>query len=116
MIIIHYREVLVGCVIEPLVGAETPAKVPTSYYKNPRDVSGVSIEYSHADLNWYLFSADAITACHQMSYYRLENGACDVSLLKYGMVEFRTDRPMPSRVFLGFTSKPIRARERKYLF
>lgn len=88
-------------------GLEVRPFIPESYTRNVGKVRNVPLQYSDEQLLEYLKDAGVISARRQMKYYRQEDGAVTSRSLHTVILTFRDDRPIPGRIYLGFTSHPV---------
>lgn len=88
-------------------GLEVKPFIPESYTRNVGKVKHVPLQYSDEQLLEYLRDAGVISARRQMKYYRQEDGAVTSRPLHTVILTFRDDRPIPGRIYLGFTSHPV---------
>ncbi|KAM7304529.1 uncharacterized protein ISCGN_014429 [Ixodes scapularis] len=86
---------------------EVTAHVPETYSKNLGKIKNVPLEYSNSALLEYLLDNGVTSVQRQIAYYRKEDGSIEEQPSESVLLVFRTDRPMPQRVFLGFTSHPV---------
>ncbi|KAL1477439.1 hypothetical protein MTO96_035739 [Rhipicephalus appendiculatus] len=90
-----------------LMGIPVEPRVPASYSRNVGRIKNVPLEYSDSELLDYLKDAGVISVRRQSSTKQTENGEVETRFYKNVILHFRSDRPMPARVMLGFTSHPV---------
>lgn len=88
-------------------GLEVKPFIPESYTRNVGKVKHVPLQYSDEQLLEYLRDAGVISARRQIKYYRQEDGGVTTRPLHSVILTFRDDRPIPGRIYLGFTSHPV---------
>lgn len=88
-------------------GLEVKPFIPESYTRNVRKVRHVPLQYTDGQLLDYLKESGVISARRQVKYYRQEDGAVMSRPLHTVILTFRDDRPIPGRIYLGFTSHPV---------
>ncbi|CAN7999039.1 unnamed protein product [Ixodes hexagonus] len=90
-----------------LAGIEVRATTPRSYSENMAKIKGVPLQYSDVDLLEYLKDNGVLAVQRQVAYQRQENGTSVATPKDSVILRFTQDRPMPPRVYLGFTSHPV---------
>lgn len=90
------RAQVAGLLVKPFI--------PESFMRNVGEIRHVPLEYTEEQLTEYLIEAGVILARRQTRYIRQEDGTVASHSLKSVILQFRYDRPLPGKVFLGFTS------------
>ncbi|CAN8007913.1 unnamed protein product [Ixodes pacificus] len=90
-----------------LAGIEVRATTPRSYSENMGKIKGVPLQYSDSDLLEYLKDNGVLTVQRQVAYHRQEDGTSVARPKDSVILRFTQDRPMPPRVYLGFTSHTV---------
>lgn len=90
-----------------IASLEVRAEIPRSYCLNFGRITDVPIEYTEHCLLEYLKEVGVVSVCRQKTFVPREDGSVEERLLRSIVLQFRPDRPMPTRVFLGFTSHPV---------
>lgn len=94
--------------ITTLVGVTCTATVPKSYSRNIGKITGVPLEYTEEELLEFLKDFGVLSLRRQASYYRREDDdSTDTIYHDSVILHFRPDKPLPTRVMLGFTSHPV---------
>lgn len=88
-------------------GLEVKPFIPESYTRNVGKVKHVPLQYTDEQLLEFLKDAGVVSARRQIKYYRQEDGAVTSHPLHTVILTFRDDRPIPGRIYLGFTSHPV---------
>ncbi|XP_072144472.1 uncharacterized protein [Dermacentor andersoni] len=88
-------------------GLEVKPFIPESYTRNVGKVKHVPLQYTDDQLLDFLKDAGVISARRQIRYSRQEDGAVKSYPLHTVILTFRDDRPIPGRIYLGFTSHPV---------
>ncbi|CAN8015393.1 unnamed protein product [Ixodes persulcatus] len=83
------------------------ATVPQTYSRNLGKNKNVPLEYPDIALLEYFLDAGVTSVQRQVAYLRMEDGTVEPRPSGSVILVFRPDRPMPQRVFLGFTSHPV---------
>ncbi|CAN7948468.1 unnamed protein product, partial [Ixodes hexagonus] len=86
---------------------EVTTNVPYSYSKNLGKIKGVPIEYTDGELLEYLKDIGVLSVQRQIAYRRQDDGNVEPRKTESVLLHFRPDRPMPSRVLLGFASHTV---------
>ncbi|KAH9364201.1 hypothetical protein HPB48_016459 [Haemaphysalis longicornis] len=90
-----------------IASLDVKAEIPRSYCLNFGRITDVPIEYTEHCLLEYLKEVGVVSVCRQKSFVPGEDGSVEERPLRSVVLQFRPDRPMPTRVFLGFTSHPV---------
>lgn len=93
--------------ITALAGIPCTSNVPASYSRSVGKITGVPREYKDEQLLEYLKDTGVTTVRRQASYIRNDDETITVKLHESVILTFRPDKPMPTKVFLGFTSHPV---------
>ncbi|KAM7314683.1 uncharacterized protein ISCGN_004467 [Ixodes scapularis] len=93
--------------MKSLVGIDVSVTVSESYTRNVGKINNIPVQYSDFELLDYLKDAGVIAVQRQISYSRKEDGSMEQEPTESVLLQFPQDQPMPSRVFLGFTSHPV---------
>ncbi|KAH6943647.1 hypothetical protein HPB50_025031 [Hyalomma asiaticum] len=89
------------------LGQEFAFMCTESYTTHVGKIKNVPLEYTEEQLTEYLREAGVTLARRQTRYMRQEDGTAERGQVRRVILQFRYDRPMPDRVYLGFTSHPV---------
>lgn len=96
---------LLSCV--QVAGLLVKPFIPESYIRNVGKIRHVPLQYTEEQLTEYLREAGVTSARRQTRYIRQEDGTVESRPVRSVILQFRNDRPIPERVYLGFTSHPV---------
>ncbi|KAM7307787.1 hypothetical protein ISCGN_011423 [Ixodes scapularis] len=86
---------------------QVTAHIPEAYSRNYGKVKHVPLEYSNDELLDYLKDFGVTSVQRQVAYRRQDDGIVEQHPSTTVVLTFRTDRAMPQRIYLGFTSHPV---------
>ncbi|KAM7308884.1 uncharacterized protein ISCGN_012515 [Ixodes scapularis] len=93
--------------LKTVAGIDVAANVPQSYSRNLGKIKNVPNEYTEEQLLEYLTDKGVMSVKRQIAYVPQGDGSVVKQPRDRVILQFREDCPMPTRVFLGFTSHPV---------
>lgn len=90
-----------------VAGLSVKPSIPESYTRNVGKIRFVPPQYTDHQLLDYLKDFGVLSVRRQQRFKRKEDGTIDTRPATTVILQFRSDRPMPERIFLGFTSHPV---------